>query len=93
MTASTPPDQSAVAAELEGRTFEDLVTELERVAIAMDRGDIGIEEAADLYTRAAALHTAASTRLQHVQSRLAVLRGDATLGSASTTNMVNGGDA
>jgi exodeoxyribonuclease VII small subunit len=69
-------DPSAVARELEGRTFEDLVTELEKVALAMDRGDIGIEEAANLYTRASALHAAASARLQHVQSRLAVLRGD-----------------
>jgi exodeoxyribonuclease VII small subunit len=61
--------------EFSGRTFEELVTELERVASAMDRGDIGIEEAADLYERAAALHAAASERLVGVQKRLAELRG------------------
>lgn len=58
-----------------GRTFEDLVSELEHVASAMDRGDIGIEEAADLYERASALHLAASQRLAGVQRRLTELRG------------------
>jgi exodeoxyribonuclease VII small subunit len=60
--------------ELAKRTFEDLVSELETVAAAMDRGDIGIEEAADLYSRAAALHAAAHDRLTAVQARLATLR-------------------
>lgn len=64
--------------EFSGRTFEELVTELERVASAMDRGDIGIEEAADLYERAAALHSAATQRLAGVQQRLAELRGAAS---------------
>jgi exodeoxyribonuclease VII small subunit len=64
------------ATTLAHRTFEDLVTELESVATAMDRGDIGIEEAAELYSRAAALHEAASKRLESVQARLAQLRGD-----------------
>jgi exodeoxyribonuclease VII small subunit len=57
------------------RSFEELVTELERVAMAMDRGEIGIEEAADLYERASALHAAATERLVGVQRRLAELRG------------------
>jgi exodeoxyribonuclease VII small subunit len=66
--------QTASADELAKRTFEDLVGELETVAAAMDRGDIGIEEAADLYGRAAALHAAAHDRLTAVQTRLATLR-------------------
>lgn len=64
--------------ELAKRTFEDLVSELETVAAAMDRGDIGIEEAADLYGRAAALHAAAHNRLSTVQARLATLRTNAS---------------
>jgi exodeoxyribonuclease VII small subunit len=68
--------QSISADELAKRTFEDLVGELETVAAAMDRGDIGIEEAADLYSRAAALHAAAHDRLTAVQSRLATLRNN-----------------
>jgi exodeoxyribonuclease VII small subunit len=73
---SRAADGAYSSASLAQRTFEDLVTELESVATAMDRGDIGIEEAAELYSRAAALHEAASTRLETVQARLAQLRGD-----------------
>ncbi len=58
------------------QSFEELLTELERVASAMDRGDIGIEEAADLYERAAGLHAAATKRLAGVQARLTELRGE-----------------
>ena len=68
-----PTDPSSPA-DFSQRTFEELVTELERVAMAMDRGEIGIEEAADLYERASALHAAATDRLQRVQRRLAELR-------------------
>lgn len=69
--------EGAPGGELDQMTFEQLVTELESVATAMDRGDIGIEEAADLYGRAGALHTAATARLASVQQRLALLRADA----------------
>ncbi len=71
---STAAGQSVSADELAKRTFEDLVGELETVAAAMDRGDIGIEEAADLYSRASALHAAAHDRLTAVQARLTTLR-------------------
>jgi exodeoxyribonuclease VII small subunit len=66
---------SSIEEELSTRTFENLVRELEEVAASMDRGDIGIEESANLYTRAAALHAAATQRLESVQQRLAALRG------------------
>jgi exodeoxyribonuclease VII small subunit len=62
------------SAPLTGRTFEELVAELEQVARAMDAPDLGIEEAADLYERAGALHRAASDRLAKVQERLDALR-------------------
>jgi exodeoxyribonuclease VII small subunit len=71
---SAPSTPQPASDELAKRTFEDLVGELETVAAAMDRGDIGIEEAADLYSRAAALHAAAHDRLTAVQARLATLR-------------------
>ncbi len=67
-------EQQQTGADLESMTFEALVNELEEVARAMDRGDIGIEEAADLYGRAGALHAAANDRLSRVQERLASLR-------------------
>ncbi len=69
------PTAPSSADDFSQRTFEELVTELERVAMAMDRGEIGIEEAADLYERASALHAAATDRLLGVQRRLAELRG------------------
>ena len=62
--------------QLADMTFEELVAELEAVAQAMDRGDIGIEAAADLYGRAGELHAAAAERLGRVQRRLATLRGE-----------------
>ena len=80
MTDQTPNTSAdafrnvVVTDELASRTFEDLVGELEAVAASMDRGDIGIEEAADLYSRAAALHRAAHDRLNAVQAKLATLR-------------------
>ena len=77
MTKASATAQSATADELAKRTFEDLVSELETVAAAMDRGDIGIEEAAELYSRASSLHAAAHDRLTAVQARLATLRNTA----------------
>lgn len=90
MTSAFPPTQTSSSStglsmdfpadpsgdDLAKRTFEDLVGELENVAAAMDRGDIGIEEAADLYSRASALHAAAHDRLSAVQARLATLRNN-----------------
>jgi len=40
----------------------------------MAAGDIGIEEAAELYERAGALHGAAAERLARVQARIEALR-------------------
>ena len=52
------------------RTFEELVEELEGLTERMASGDIGIEEAADLYERAQQLHGLATVRLQRVQERI-----------------------
>jgi exodeoxyribonuclease VII small subunit len=57
-------------AEDEGRTFEQLVEALEQLTEQMAAGDIGIEEAADLYERAQLLHALATERLQRVQERI-----------------------
>jgi len=65
-TPSTP--------SLQSRTFEELVAELEQVARSMDAPELGIEQAADLYERAGALHRAAAERLAQVQGRLEALR-------------------
>ena len=54
----------------DGRSFEELVEELERVTEQLATGAIGIEAAADLYERAQQLHTAAAVRLAAVQLRI-----------------------
>ena len=59
---------------LQSRTFEELVAELEQVARSMDAPELGIEQAADLYERAGALHRAAAECLAQVQGRLEALR-------------------
>lgn len=51
-------------------TFEELVAELERMTERMASGQIGIEEAAELYERAGALHALASERLARVRDRI-----------------------
>ena len=51
-------------------TFEELVAALEVLTERMAAGDIGIEEAADLYERSQALHDLAAERLAHVQRRI-----------------------
>lgn len=59
-----------------GRTYEQLVAELEALTDRMASGDLGIEEAADLYEQARALHDAAAERLARVQARIDALATD-----------------
>lgn len=51
-------------------TFEQLVAALEALTERMASGDIGIEEAADLYERAQVLHALAAERLARVHERI-----------------------
>jgi len=57
----------------DARSFEEVVAELEDVVRRMSGTDIGIEEAADLYEKARALHDAAAARLEAVEARIAEL--------------------
>jgi len=54
----------------ETMTFEQLVTTLEEITDRMASGEIGIEEAADLYEQAERLHGLAAERLARVQARI-----------------------
>ena len=58
----------------ESLTYEELVAALEELTDRMASGSIGIEEAAELYERAGALHAAAAARLAAVQERIDKLR-------------------
>jgi exodeoxyribonuclease VII small subunit len=57
-------------------TYEQLVEKLEALTHRMASGDIGIEEAADLYEEAGRLHALAVERLARVQERIDKLRAD-----------------
>ncbi len=54
-------------------SFEELVTALEGLTDRLASGQIGIEEAADLYEQAERLHALASQRLARVQARIDAL--------------------
>jgi exodeoxyribonuclease VII small subunit len=56
-----------------GMTFEQLVAALEGLTDRLASGQIGIEEAADLYEQAEALHALATERLAKVQARIEAL--------------------
>jgi exodeoxyribonuclease VII small subunit len=60
----------------EEMTYEELVAALEALTERMASGTIGIEEAAELYEMAGALHAAAAARLAAVQERIERLRDD-----------------
>jgi exodeoxyribonuclease VII small subunit len=59
-------------------SFEELVSALELLTDRLASGQIGIEEAADLYERAELLHGLASQRLARVQARIEALGGTGT---------------
>src|SRR5580658_1816055 len=54
----------------EQMSFEELVSTLEALTDRLASGQIGIEEAADLYEQAERLHGLARQRLERVQARI-----------------------
>jgi exodeoxyribonuclease VII small subunit len=60
----------AEGARYQAMTFEELVSALEELTDRMASGQIGIEEAADLYEQAERLHGLAAERLARVQARI-----------------------
>lgn len=62
------------ADDLGALTFEQLLERLEELTGRMASGEVGIEEAADLYEEAGLVYTAARDRLAAVQERIERLR-------------------
>jgi len=54
-------------------TFEELMEALEALTDRLATGDLGIEQAADLYEQAEAIHARARRRLAEVSERIARL--------------------
>jgi exodeoxyribonuclease VII small subunit len=64
-------------------TFEQLLERLEELTGRMAGGDVGIEEAADLYEEAGRVYAAARDRLAAVQERIERLRAASGPGPAA----------
>jgi exodeoxyribonuclease VII small subunit len=63
-------DGDAAGIDPDAMSFEQLVAALEALTTRMASGDIGIEEAAELYEQAQNLHALAAGRLARVQERI-----------------------
>ncbi|HUP68942.1 MAG TPA: exodeoxyribonuclease VII small subunit [Acidimicrobiales bacterium] len=63
----------SIAGDGSSMTYEELVDALEQLTHRMADGDVGIEEAVDLYERAGRLHAQAAERLDRIQERIARL--------------------
>jgi len=59
--------------DLDRLSYEQLLERLESLTERMASGDIGIEEATELYERASALHAVAIERLERIEARIAAL--------------------
>jgi exodeoxyribonuclease VII small subunit len=68
--ASGSTEHVAGVDELDALTYEELVGMLEDLTERLSSGDVGIEEATDLYEAASAVHAAASERLDRVRARI-----------------------
>ena len=66
----TTPSSSGPDIDLAQLSFEDLLARLEELTRLISSGDIGIEQAADLYDQAGRIHAAAAARLDQVRSRI-----------------------
>ena len=64
------------AAAADSMSYEQLVEALEQLTQRMADGDIGIEEAVELYEQAGRLHAMAAERLARVQERIERLADD-----------------
>lgn len=74
----------------EQATFEELMEALEALTDRLATGDLGIEQAAELYEQAEALHSRARRRLAEVSERIARLHpptgGEQILGKPDSTS-------
>ncbi len=69
----TDPLGDGISTSPESMSYEQLVEALEQLTERMADGEIGIEEAVDLYERAGRLEELARARLERVQQRIKAL--------------------
>lgn len=73
-----------VGTPLESLSYEQLVETLEALARRMSAGEVGIEEAAELYQQAGAIHRLANQRLEQVRRRIEDLDGEGGPGDTAS---------
>ncbi|HEY1634355.1 MAG TPA: exodeoxyribonuclease VII small subunit [Acidimicrobiales bacterium] len=61
--------------DLSALTYEELVEKLEDLTRRIAAGEVGIEEASELYERAGVIHRLAAERLAQVKARIERLDG------------------
>jgi exodeoxyribonuclease VII small subunit len=61
--------------DLAALTYEELVEKLEDLTRRIAAGEVGIEEASELYERAGVIHRLAAERLGQVKARIERLDG------------------
>lgn len=61
---------------LDSLTYEELVEMLEDLTRRIASGEVGIEEASELYERAGVVHRLAAERLDQVRARIERLDGE-----------------
>jgi exodeoxyribonuclease VII small subunit len=62
--------------DYDAMTFEELVAVLEALCARIAEGQVGIEEAAELFEEAGRVHALAAERLERVRERIARLDAD-----------------
>jgi exodeoxyribonuclease VII small subunit len=90
VTETQPPSAEAAAQaaeDVQGRPFDELIAELQRIVQALEAGNQPLEESIALYRRGLQLHAACETRLRDAELAITQLgRGiEAELGEAAPT--------
>jgi exodeoxyribonuclease VII small subunit len=60
-------DASAAADDLQGKPFDELIAELQRIVQALEAGNLPLEQSIQLYRRGLQLHAACETRLREAE--------------------------
>jgi exodeoxyribonuclease VII small subunit len=60
-------------AELAGRPFDELVSELQRIVAALEAGSVGLEESIALYREGLRIHAACEERLRTAELTISEL--------------------
>jgi len=78
-------------AELSGRPFDELVSELQRIVTSLEAGSVGLEESIALYRQGLRIHAACEERLRTAELTISELGRRA--GASAPVTAAAAGDA